>query len=86
MEQVYAITRRAAPSNATVLLTGETGTGKELIARALHELSPRATGPFVSNGLFVLSERHLIIEWHVKGKRHVISELHVVLERQMMNE
>jgi two-component system response regulator HydG len=39
--------RQAAPSNATVLLLGESGTGKELAARALHELSPRAGGPFI---------------------------------------
>ncbi|MFN7866184.1 MAG: sigma 54-interacting transcriptional regulator, partial [Planctomyces sp.] len=42
MLEVYRLTRKVAPSTATVLLTGETGTGKELIARALHELSPRA--------------------------------------------
>ncbi|MBP7146323.1 MAG: sigma 54-interacting transcriptional regulator [Acidobacteria bacterium] len=43
MEQV----RRVAPSDATVLVRGETGTGKEGIARAIHELSPRLGGPFV---------------------------------------
>jgi len=39
------IIRQAAPSSATVLLLGESGTGKELFARALHEHSPRASGP-----------------------------------------
>jgi two-component system response regulator HydG len=39
--------RQAAPTSATVLLSGESGTGKELAARMLHDLSPRAAGPFV---------------------------------------
>ena len=47
LREVAALTRRVAASSATVLVTGETGTGKELVARAIHELSPRASGPFV---------------------------------------
>jgi two-component system response regulator HydG len=39
--------RQAAPTSATVLITGESGTGKELAARLVHDLSPRAGGPFV---------------------------------------
>ena len=40
--------QKIAPTNTNVLLLGENGTGKELLARALHELSPRANGPFVT--------------------------------------
>ena len=47
MEQVYEMVSRVAPSSATVLVTGETGTGKELVAGALHQLSRRAGNPFL---------------------------------------
>ena len=48
METVRHLVRRVADANATVLLRGETGTGKELVARALHEASSRKTDPFVA--------------------------------------
>src|SRR6266700_1322485 len=48
MQALGAAIRKVAPFKATVLVLGESGTGKELIARALHELSPRAEGPFVA--------------------------------------
>lgn len=47
MQQVISLVMRAAPSPWTVLIQGETGTGKELIARLLHLLSPRKAGPFI---------------------------------------
>jgi DNA-binding NtrC family response regulator len=47
MLEVFARVRRIAPHFRTVLVTGATGTGKELVARALHRLSPAPSGPFV---------------------------------------
>jgi len=47
MRRLYRAMRRAAVTPVTVLVTGETGTGKELVARAIHYNSPRATAPFV---------------------------------------
>jgi len=47
MQTVLALVERVAPTNATVLLGGESGVGKDLIARAIHEHSHRASGPFV---------------------------------------
>jgi DNA-binding NtrC family response regulator len=48
METVRHMIRRVADANATVLIRGETGTGKELVARALHEMSSRRNEPFVA--------------------------------------
>src|SRR6266851_988706 len=48
MQEVMRIVEMAAPSSASVLITGETGSGKEIVARTIHKLSPRATGPFVA--------------------------------------
>jgi Nif-specific regulatory protein len=45
---VLATARKAAAGDATILLTGETGTGKELVARAIHAASPRRAGPFIA--------------------------------------
>lgn len=47
MQRVYRLARLVVPRSTTVLITGETGTGKELVARALHNLGPRARQPFV---------------------------------------
>ena len=48
MKRVFEMVRRAAPTSATVLLQGPNGTGKDLVAHALHNLSPRAHAPFLA--------------------------------------
>jgi transcriptional regulator with GAF, ATPase, and Fis domain len=69
MQDVFRITRRVAMSNASVLLLGETGTGKEVIANAIHHLSNRNGGPFVKVNCGALSESLLESELfgHVRG-------------------
>ncbi len=56
MERVRELVRRAAPTQASVLIFGEAGTGKSLVARTLHRQSPRAAAPFVCLDLPALTE------------------------------
>jgi len=69
MRSLFASLRRVARQDTTVLVTGETGTGKELVARAVHELSPRAASPFIAVNCAALGEGVLESELfgHVKG-------------------
>jgi transcriptional regulator with GAF, ATPase, and Fis domain len=69
MRRLYAILERVAPTEATVLIQGETGTGKEVVAQSLHELSKRAAGPFVAVDCGSITESLIESELfgHVKG-------------------
>lgn len=59
MIQLFDVLRMVAPTDASVLITGETGTGKGLLARAVHDLSRRRTGPFVTVNCAALPDKLL---------------------------
>ncbi len=69
MQKVYRLARQVAPARATVLISGESGTGKGELARAVHALSPRANKPFISVHCAALTESLLESELfgHEKG-------------------
>ena len=67
MQKVNLLIQKVAPTNSTVLILGETGTGKELVARALHENSTRRENPFVAINCGALPET--LIESELFGHR-----------------
>ena len=69
MQRALATARQAAASDVTVLLTGESGTGKNVLANAIHAWSPRRSGPFVTIACTTLADHLLESELfgHVKG-------------------
>ncbi|HET9923257.1 MAG TPA: sigma-54 dependent transcriptional regulator [Methylomirabilota bacterium] len=69
MQEIYRLIELAAPSPAPVLVLGETGTGKELVARTIHDMSQRAKGPFIAVNCSAIPETLLESELfgHEKG-------------------
>jgi two-component system response regulator AtoC len=69
MQEVFTVVETVAPTTSTILILGETGTGKELVARAIHHLSPRAAERFVALNCSAIPETLLEAELfgHVKG-------------------
>jgi len=84
MNRIWNLVLRVAPTSATVLLTGETGTGKEVAARAIHQLSTRKDGPWVPVSCAALPEHLLESELfgHRKGSfTGAVSDSPGLLER-----
>ncbi|WP_396626203.1 sigma-54-dependent transcriptional regulator [Luteitalea sp.] len=69
MQEVFKVVETVAPTTSTILILGETGTGKELVARAIHQLSPRAGEKFVALNCSAIPESLLEAELfgHTKG-------------------
>jgi two-component system, NtrC family, response regulator AtoC len=69
MQKIHQLVREVSPTSATVLITGPSGTGKELVARTIHQLSPRAKKPFITVHCAALAESVLESELfgHEKG-------------------
>ena len=69
MQEVFELIDKVAPTNATVLITGETGTGKELVAKAIHRSSPRGGKPFIAVNLGAIPENLLesTLFGHLRG-------------------
>ena len=69
MQSVYDVISQVGPTDATVLITGQSGTGKEMVARSLHQASRRRTGPFIAVDCAAIPEQLIEAELfgHAKG-------------------
>ncbi|MEK6598533.1 MAG: sigma-54 factor interaction domain-containing protein, partial [Gemmatimonadota bacterium] len=69
LRRVMETIQTGAPTKATVLLEGESGTGKELFARAIHDSSPRCSGPFITVNCAAMPEGLIesVLFGHEKG-------------------
>lgn len=65
MQEIFVLVEQIASSNVSVLITGESGTGKEIVSRTLHQLSPRASKPFVAVNCAAIPET--LIESEIFG-------------------
>lgn len=81
LEKTLKQARAVANTNATVLMTGENGTGKEMLARAIHEESPRANGPFIAVSCAALPETLIESELFGHEKGAFTSATHARLGR-----
>src|SRR5438046_10754253 len=70
MKKIMAQVERVAASETRVCILGETGTGKELVARTLHERSPRVSGPFITLNGDTVTEALMVTELFVVEKQH----------------
>ena len=70
MQQIYNLLEIVATSNSTVLITGETGSGKEMVADAIHYLGPRQNGPFKKVSCALFSKEILRVSFSVMKRGH----------------
>src|SRR6188768_4594164 len=76
IRKVYRVVEQAAPTSASVLIWGESGTGKELVAQTIHEVSPRASFPFVAINCAAIPET--LLESEIFGHERAHSPAHTI--------
>ena len=81
MKKMFQILRRVAPTDLSVLIRGETGTGKELVARELHGLSLRSDGAFINQSAWAIPENLLESELFGHKREHSLVRLLARLSR-----